>query len=176
MKYKKAQKAPIPMIVEQMKRGGGKVQGSLNLPLRVRPSPYQAKRRRRNQINGTRVFRKKRQSDSLFQGERRLISLQYSGMLSISLRFHCPSPDMFGTEFGHAKPPRNIHAAREVTLSRFLKTTRDELPMEQWVYGGCLLCPSYPPLHKSYDTRFRLPHRLPITRTNSMKRVLLQCS
>ena len=36
------------------------VQGSLNPRLRVRPSPNQAKRRRRNQINGTRVFRKKR--------------------------------------------------------------------------------------------------------------------
>ena len=43
--------------------------------LRVRPSPNQAKRRRRNQINGTRVFLKKRWSDSLFLGERRLISL-----------------------------------------------------------------------------------------------------
>ena len=74
------------MIVQQMKRRGGKVQGSLNLRLRVRPSPNQAKRRRRNQINGTRVFRKKRWSDSLFPRECRLISLQYSGMLSISLR------------------------------------------------------------------------------------------
>ena len=25
-----------------------------------------------------------------------------------------------------------------------LKITRDELPMEQGVYGGCLLCPLYP--------------------------------
>ena len=25
-----------------------------------------------------------------------------------------------------------------------LKTTRDEIPMEQGVYGGCLLCPLYP--------------------------------
>ena len=61
----------------------------------------------------------KESSDSLFPGERRLISLQYSGMLSISLRFHCLSPDMFCTAFSHAKPPRNIHAVREVTLSRF---------------------------------------------------------
>ena len=38
---------------------------------------------------------KKRQIDSLFPGERRLISLQYSEMLSMSLRFHCLSPDMF---------------------------------------------------------------------------------
>ena len=52
-------------------------------------------------------------SDSLFPGERRLISPQYSGMLSISLRFHCLSPDMFCTAFIHAKPPRNLHAARE---------------------------------------------------------------
>ena len=88
MKYKKTQKGPISMIVQQMKRRGGKVQGTLILLLRVRPLPNQAKRRRRNQINGTRVFRKKRWSDSLFPGERRLISLQYSGMLSISLRFH----------------------------------------------------------------------------------------
>ena len=58
-------------------------------------------------------------SDSLFPGERRLISLQYSGMLSISLRFHGLSPDMFCTAFSNAKPPRNIHAAREVALSRF---------------------------------------------------------
>ena len=42
-------------------------------------------------------------------------------MLSISLSFHCLSPDMFCTAFSHAKPPRNIHAAREVTLSRFQK-------------------------------------------------------
>ena len=61
----------------------------------------------------------KESSDSLFPGERRLISLQYSEMLSISLRFHCLSPDMFCTAFSHAKPPRNIHAAREETLSRF---------------------------------------------------------
>ena len=61
----------------------------------------------------------KESSDSLFPGELRLISRQYSGMLSISLRFHCLSPDMFCTAFSHAKPPRNIHAAREVTLSRF---------------------------------------------------------
>ena len=47
------------------------------------------------------------------------VSLQYSEMLSISLRFHSLSPDMFCTAFSHAKPPRNIHAAREVTLSRF---------------------------------------------------------
>ena len=61
----------------------------------------------------------KESSDSFFPGERRLISLQYSGMLSISLRFHCLSPDMFCTAFSRAKPPRNIHAARKVTLSRF---------------------------------------------------------
>ena len=61
----------------------------------------------------------KESSDSLFPGERRLISLQYSGKLAISLRIHCLLPDMFCTAFNHAKPPRNIHAAREVTLSRF---------------------------------------------------------
>ena len=43
--------------------------GKLNLRLRVRPSPNQGKRRRRYQINGTRVFRKMRWSDSLFPGE-----------------------------------------------------------------------------------------------------------
>ena len=59
----------------------------------------------------------KESSDSLFPGERRLISLQYSEMLS--LRFYCLSPDIFCTAFSHAEPPRNIHAAREVTLSRF---------------------------------------------------------
>ena len=104
------------MKVQQMKRRGGIAQGSINLRLRVRLSPNQAKGRQRNQINGKRVFRKKRCSDSFFPGERRLISLQYSGMLSISLRFHCLSPDMFYTAFSHAKPTRNIHAAREVTL------------------------------------------------------------
>ena len=51
--------------------------GKPNLRLRVRPSPNLAKRRRKNQINGTRVFRKKRWSESLFPGERRLILLQY---------------------------------------------------------------------------------------------------
>ena len=61
----------------------------------------------------------KESSDSLFPGERRLISLQYSEMLSISLRFHCLSSDMLCTAFSHAKPSQNIHAAREVTLSRF---------------------------------------------------------
>ena len=54
-----------------------------------------------------------------FPDGRRLISLQYSGMLSISLRFKCLSPDMFYTAFSHAKPPRNVHAACEVTLTRF---------------------------------------------------------
>ena len=63
----------------------------------------------------------KESSDSLFPGERRLISRQYSGVLSISLRFHCLSPEMFCTTFSQAKPPRNIHAARQVTLSRFSK-------------------------------------------------------
>ena len=61
----------------------------------------------------------KESSDSLFPSEHRLISLQYSGMLSISLRSHCLSPDMFCTALSHAKPPRNIHTARGVTLSRF---------------------------------------------------------
>ena len=61
----------------------------------------------------------KESSYSLFPGERRLISLQYSEILSISLRFHCLSLDMFCTAFSHAKARRNIHAAREVTLSRF---------------------------------------------------------
>ena len=61
----------------------------------------------------------KESSNTLFPGERRLISLQYWEMLSISLRFHCLSPDMFCTVFSHAKPPQNIHAAREVTLFRF---------------------------------------------------------
>ena len=61
----------------------------------------------------------KESSDSLFPGERRLISLQYSEMLSNSLRFHCLSPYMFCTAFCHAKPPRNIHAAHDETLSRF---------------------------------------------------------
>ena len=60
-----------------------------------------------------------RWTDSLFPVERRLISPQYSGVLSISLRFHCLSPETFCLAFSHAKPPRNIHAAREVTLSRF---------------------------------------------------------
>ena len=54
----------------------------------------------------------KKSSDSLFPSERRPISLQYSEMHSISLRFHCLSPDMFCTAFSHAKPPQNIHAAR----------------------------------------------------------------
>ena len=65
------------------------------------------------------VKENKESSDSLFPGERRFISLQYSGMLSISLRFHCLSPDIFCTAFSHAKPPRNIHAAPEVTLFQF---------------------------------------------------------
>ena len=94
------------MIVRQMKRIEGIVQGSLNLPLRVWPSPNQAKRRRRNQINVTRVFRKKRWSDCLFPGERRLISLQYSRMLSISLRaFIAFRPTCFTRHLGM----RNLH-------------------------------------------------------------------
>ena len=91
--------------------------GSLNLRLRVQASPNQAKRRRRSQIDGTRVFRKRRWSDSLFPGKRRLVPLQYSGILSISLRFHCLLTEMFCTAFSHAKPPRNIHSELEVTLS-----------------------------------------------------------
>ena len=54
-------------------------------------------------------------------------------MLSISLRFHCLSPD-------HAKHPRSARG----NFIPILKITRDELPMEQGVYGGCLLCPLYP--------------------------------
>ena len=96
----------------------------------------------------------KESSDSLFPGERRLISLQYSEMLSISLRFRCPSPDTFCTAFSHAKPPRNIHAAREVTFIPILKIIRDELPMEQGVYGGCLLCPLYPVLFSMHFFNF----------------------
>ena len=90
----------------------------------------------------------KESSDSLFPGERRLISLQYSEMLSISLRFHCLSPDMFCMAFSHANPPRNIHAARGNFIP-ILKIARDELPMEQGVYGGCLLCPLYPLLYNT---------------------------
>ena len=68
----------------------------------------------------------KKSSDSLFPGERRLIWLQYSEMLSISLRFHCPSPDMFCTAFSHAKHPRSARG----NFIPILKITRDELPME----------------------------------------------
>ena len=40
--------------------------------------------------------------------------------LTVSLeKYICLLPDMFCTAFSHAKPPRDIHAAREVTLSRF---------------------------------------------------------
>ena len=74
--------------------------------LRVRPSPNQAKRRQRNQINVTRIFQKKRWSDSLFPRKRRLISLQYSGMLSISLRaFIAFRP----TCFARRLVKRNLH-------------------------------------------------------------------
>ena len=86
----------------------------------------------------------KESSDSFFPGEPRLISLQYSEMLSIPLRCHRLSPDMFCIAFSHAKPPRNIHEAREVTLiypdSR--KNSR------RITYGiGCVWgMPSLPPL------------------------------
>ena len=83
--------------------------------------------------------------DSLFPGERRLISLQHSEILSISLCFHCLSPDMFCTACSHAEPPRNIHARNaRGNFIPILKITPDELPMEQGVYGGCLLCPLHP--------------------------------
>ena len=86
----------------------------------------------------------KESSDSLFPGERRLSSLQYSEMLSISLRFHCLSPDMFCMAFSHAKPQRKHPRSARGNFIPILKITRDELPMEQGVYGGCLLCPLYP--------------------------------
>ena len=157
MKYKKTQKAPIPMIVQQMKRRGGKVQGSLNLRLRVRLSPNEAKRRRRNQINGTRVFRKKRWSDSLFSGEHRLMSLQYLGMLSISLRFHCLSPDMFCTDVQSCETSTKHPRSARGNFIPILKITQDELPMEQGVYGECLLCPLYPLLVVIIDNQLS-PH------------------
>ena len=92
----------------------------------------------------------KESSDSFFQGGRRLISLQYSGMLSIFLRFHCLSPDMFCTAFGHAKHPRNIHASREVTLSFYSKNNSRRI-----TYGiGCIWgMPSLSPL-QSLATKF----------------------
>ena len=67
-------------------------------------------------------------------------------MLSISLRFHCLLPDMFCTAFSHAKPPRNIHAAREVILSRFKRRI---------TYGiGCVWgMPSLSPLSSLVMTR-----------------------
>ena len=87
----------------------------------------------------------KESSDSLFLGERRLISLQYSEMLSISL-FSLP----FARNVLHrvqscetsTKHPRRARG----NFIPILKITRDELPMEQGVYGGCLPCPLYPPL------------------------------
>ena len=92
----------------------------------------------------------KESSDSLFPGERRFISLQYSEMVSISLRFHCLSPDMFCRAFSHAKHPRSTRG----NFIPILKITRDELPMEQGAYGGCLLCPLYPLLAFYYCHRY----------------------
>ena len=87
----------------------------------------------------------KESSDSFFPGERRLISLQYSEMLSISLRFHFSLP--FARHVLHGvqtcetstKHPRRARG----NFIPILKITRDELPMEQGVYGGCPLCPLY---------------------------------
>ena len=95
-----------------------------------------------------------------FPGDRRLISLQYSGMLSISLRFHCLSPDMFCTAFSHAKPPRNIHAAREVTKNNSRRIT----------YGiGCVWgMPSLSPL-SSLGTNPWLAMRPKISNNSSVQ-------
>ena len=41
-----------------------------------------------------------------------------------------------------------------------LKITRDELPMEQGVYGGCPLCPLYSLLQKCIKTKTKLLFRL----------------
>ena len=85
----------------------------------------------------------KESSDFLFPGERLLIWHQYSEMLSVSLRFHCLSPDMFCTAFSHAKPPRNIHAAREVAFDPDSKNNSRRI-----TYGiGCVWgMPSLSPL------------------------------
>ena len=72
----------------------------------------------------------KESSDPLFPGERRLISLQYSEMLSISLRFHCLSPRhvLHGVKSCETftKHPRSARG----NFIPILKITRDELPME----------------------------------------------
>ena len=49
---------------------------------------------------------------------------------------------MLCTAFNHAKPPRSARG----NFIPILKVTRDELPVEQGVYGGCLLCPPLPSL------------------------------
>jgi len=57
------------------------------------------------------------------------------------LRIHCLSPDMFCMAFSHAKPPPKHPRSARGNFIPILKITRDELPMEQGMYGGCLLCP-----------------------------------
>ena len=61
-----------------------------------------------------------------FPCERRLISFQYSEMLSVSLRFHSLSPYMFCMVFIHAKHPRSARG----NFIPILKIIRDELPTE----------------------------------------------
>ena len=76
--------------------------------------------------------------DSLFPSER--LSLQYSEMLSISSCFHCLSPDMICTAFSNG----NLHETSTQRAGNFipiLKITRDELPMEQGVYGDTFAVP-----------------------------------
>ena len=85
----------------------------------------------------------KESSDSLFPGERRLISLQYSEMLSIfTLSLPLARHVLHGVQSCETstKHPRSARG----NFIPILKITRDELPTEQGVYRGCLLCPLYP--------------------------------
>ena len=107
------------MIVQQMKRRGGIVQGSLAKPAPTSSTVTKSSKKAPKRSNKRNKSLSEEKMERLpFPDERRLISLQYSGMFSISLRFHCLSPDIFYTAFSHAKPPRNVHAVREVTLTR----------------------------------------------------------
>ena len=63
----------------------------------------------------THVVNLKRDAKDL---SRDLQRLEVRGKLE-SKTLYCLSPDMFCMGFSHSKSPRNIHAALEVTLSRF---------------------------------------------------------
>jgi len=79
---------------------------------------------------------------------------------------------MFCSAFSHAKPPRNIHAARDVTLSQFKKKLETNYLWNRVCIGDAFSVPfilswqnwmqGYNPRHKSWNTCVIFPSPMSI--------------